>query len=112
MPGAEESTPVGPSCPPRGDGGGAHGLGTRVLLLPVVLQTCTTLSADEEPSPKGTLMKKTLHPSKEVTALQERDPQAMTGSVCVLTGEGQEGREILTQGGRRELKKNEPKSRG
>ena len=36
------------------------------------LRTCTTLSADEEPGLKGTLMKKTLHPSKEATALQER----------------------------------------
>ena len=72
MPGAEGGMAVRPSYPLRGDGGGAHELGTQVLILPVVLQTCTALSANEETGPKGTLMKETLHLSKEAIALQQR----------------------------------------
>ena len=57
------------------------------------LQTCTTLSADEEPGPKGTLMRKTLHPSQGgYSSAGKTDPLMITGSVCILTG-GQEGRE-------------------
>ena len=61
------------------------------------LQTCTPLSAHEEPGPEGTMMNKTLASIPRSLQISTKDRSADNyGPVCVLTGEG-EG-----QGGREE----------